>query len=200
MNKEVKEYIDATAKAMYENNLMLAVLAGANLYSAMEALLRSYKRMGRKIEDLEDYGFAPPKKSRDITVALPSGSVTVDWAETMDEYVRERMRSYLRTEVQYDEVTRTIAQFENNPYFIVIRMYYFNEDAYGNDLTSDWRNRTIEDIANELEASGFEFPKSNKTLSKKKTELVRDMTVLLFGKPGAVSIEMYKARKAGGST
>lgn len=30
--------------------------------------------------------------------------------------------------------------------------------------------------------------------------LVRDMTVLLFGNPGAVSIEMYKARKAGGST
>ena len=54
----------------------------------------------------------------------------------------------------------------------------------------------MEDIANELSEVGFKHSKSDKTLAKKKTEIVRDMTVTLFGEAGAVSIEMYKARKA----
>ena len=196
MRQEIREAIDETAKAMLGENLMQAALAGANLYSATESLLRSYKKLQQQIEDADDYGFVPPQRSKSVTIAPPSGGAMVDWSEVRDEAIRERMRSYIRTQAQFENMERLIRQYENNPYFIVIRMYYFGEDADGNDLPSDGRQRTMEDIANELSAAGFEYSKSNKTIAKKKTEIVRDMTVTLFGEAGAVSIEMYKARKA----
>lgn len=196
MKQEVREYIDETAKAMLGENLMQAALAGANFYAATEALLRSYKKLQQQVEDVDDYGFIPPQKSKSITIAPPSGGAMLDWSEVRDEAIRERMRSYVRSNAQYENIDRIVRQYESNPYFIVIRMYYFGEDAEGNDLPNDGRQRTMEDIANELSEVGFKHSKSDKTLAKKKTEIVRDMTVTLFGEAGAVSIEMYKARKA----
>ena len=197
MKQEIREIIDETAKAMVGDNLMAAALAGANFYTATESLLRSYKKVKQMVENIEDYGFEPVRRSTSITMAPPSGGAMVDWNDVQDDAIRERMRSYLRTEAQFERLERLIEQYEANPYFIVIRMYYFGEDAEGNDISNDGKQRTMEDIANELDAIGFEYSKSNKTLAKKKTEIVRDMTVTLFGEPGAVSIEMYRARKAG---
>lgn len=198
MKKEIQEYIDATSKAMLGENLMQAALSGANFYSATESLLRSYKKLKKQVEESDDYGFVPPQKSKSVTIAPPSGGAMPDWSEVRDEAIRERMRSYIRTEIQFENIDRLVRQYESNPYFTVIRMYYFGEDADGNDLPGGVRQRTMEDIANELSASGFEHSRSDKTLAKKKTEIVRDMTVTLFGEAGAVSIEMYKARKANG--
>lgn len=197
MKQEIREAIDETVKAMTGENLMQAALAGANFYSATEALLRSYKKLAGQIEDVEDYGFIPPRKSKDITVAPPQTGFMPDWTEVRDEAIRERMRSYVRTREQLENIERLIRAYENDPYFVVIRMYYFGEDAQGNDLPGTGR-RTMEDIANELSAADFPHSRSDKTLAKKRSEIVRDMTVTLFGEAGAVSIEMYRARKAGG--
>ena len=68
MKQEVREYIDETAKAMLGENLMQAALAGANFYAATEALLRSYKKLQQQVEDVDDYGFIPPQKSKSITI------------------------------------------------------------------------------------------------------------------------------------
>ena len=196
MKQEIREAIDETAKALVGGNLMQAALAGANFYSVTESLLRSYKKLRAQLTDMDDYGFEPPAKSKDISVAPPKGSGVRDFTEVHDEAVKERMRSYVRTQQQLATLERLVETYSKNPYFVVIRMYYFGEDAEGNEL-AEVRQRTMEEISEELQDAGFGYPCSDKTLAKKKTELVRDMTVTLFGEAGALSIEMYKARKAG---
>lgn len=196
MKQEIREAIDETAKALVGGNLMQAALAGANFYSVTEEMLRNYKNVEHLLADVDGYGFEPVGKSKDISVAPPKGSGVRDFSEVYDEAVKERMRSYLLTQVQFEKFVRIVKEYSRNPYFIVIRMYYFEEDAYGNEL-EEVRQRKMEEIAEELQEAGFDHPCSDKTLAKKKTELVRDMTVALFGEAGALSIEMYKARKAG---
>lgn len=195
MKVDIREIIKDTVRELTEGELIEAALAGTNFYRTMENLLYSYKKVKRQLDDMDEYGFEPVQKSKDISVAPPKGSGVRDFSEVHDEAVKERMRSYLRTQQQFDELDRVVKQFESNRYFIIIRMFYFGEDAEGNDVDSDER-RTLEDIANELDAAGFEYGKTRKTVGKKKTELVQDMTVAMFGKAGALSIEMYKARKA----
>lgn len=193
MKAETKEYIDEIVKEMFSNNLVAAALDGTNFYTATESLLRSYPRL---LNQLDEYDMTVRGKSKDISVAPPAGSGVHDWTDVQDEALQARMRSYVRTEAQLENIERAMRQFEDNPYFIVIRMYYFNEDCDGNPIEQTGRPRTMEDIANELEAAEWGHARTAKTLSKKKNEIVRDMTVAMFGEAGAVSIEMFKARKA----
>ena len=72
-------------------------------------------------------------------------------------------------------------------------MYYFGEDVYGHDRGPDAKRYTFEDIVSELSSIGIE--RSIKTLCIWRSTLVQDMTVLLFGVEGAVSIEAREPKQ-----
>lgn len=116
-----------------------------------------------------------------------------DPIDVTDEIIAERKKSYARTEAQFWELDTVIRQFADKPEFIVIRMYYFNEDAYGNDRGPDSRLYTFDEISEELAATGLQ--RSEKTLRSWRTRLVQDMTVTLFGIDGAVSVETRDSPK-----
>mgnify|MGYP007101863768 CR=1 FL=1 len=164
-----------------------------NLYRTTERLLRNYKKYQRLVTDLEGYGFEPIEKSHDISVAPPPGSGVIDKVDLYDTYVAARKASFERTKARYDEIDAVVRQFEDRDAFIVIRMYYFGEDVYGNDRGEDARPYTFDEIADELAAVGIE--RSVRTLRTWRTKLVQDMTVLLFGVDGAVSIEAREPKQ-----
>jgi len=164
-----------------------------NLCRTTERLLRNYKNYQRLVTDLEGYGFEPIGKSHDISVAPPPGSGVMDKVDLYDEHVAARRASYERTKARYDEIDAVIRQFQDKEEFVVIRMYYFNENAYGQDRDEDAKPYTFDEISEELAAAGIE--KSVRTLRTWRTKLVQDMTVLLFGVDGAVSIEAREPKQ-----
>lgn len=185
--KTMEEYIEEAARKGARATVNLQrQQRNLNLYRTTERLLRNYKTYQRMMEDLEEYGFEPVGKSHDISVAPPPGSGVMDRVDLYDEHVAARRASYERTKARYDEIDAVVRQFEDREEFVVIRMYYFNEDATGADR-GDAKPYTFEEIAEELSAVGLN--RSVQTLRKWRTRLVQDMTVLLFGVDGAVSIE-----------
>lgn len=163
-----------------------------NLYRTTERMLRNYKTYQRLVEDIESYGFEPVEKSHSVSVAPPPGSSVMDKVDLYDEYVAARKASWARTKARYDEIDAVVRQFEGEQEFIVIRMYYFNEDAYGNDR-GDAKPYTFDEISEELAAVGID--KSARSLRVWRTKLVQDMTVLLFGVDGAVSVEAREPKQ-----
>ncbi|MBQ3478184.1 MAG: hypothetical protein IJH25_08440 [Clostridia bacterium] len=164
-----------------------------NLYRTTERLLRNYKKYQRLVTDLEGYGFEPVEKSHSISVAPPPGSGVADRVDLYDEHVAARRASYERTKARYDEIDAVVRLFQDREEFIVIRMYYFNEDAWGQDRGEDAKPYTFDEISEELAAIGIE--RSERSLRTWRTKLVQDMTVLLFGVDGAVSIEAREPKQ-----
>lgn len=185
--KTMEEYIEEAARKGARATVNLQrQQRNLNLYRTTERLLRNYKTYQRMMEDLEGYGFEPVGKSHSISVAPPPGSGMMDRLDLYEEHVAARRASYERTKARYDEIDAVVRQFEDREEFVVIRMYYFNEDATGADR-GDAKPYTFEEIAEELSAVGLN--RSVQTLRKWRTRMVQDMTVLLFGVDGAVSIE-----------
>jgi len=186
--KNVEQIIEETAKATASAVIGQQRQARAtNLYRAMERLLRNYPKLKKLAVNVDDYGFVPVERSKSITVAPPPGGMPRDRSEILEEIIADRQVSYERTKARFEEIDAVVQQFADNPEFIVIRMYYFNEDAYGHDRGADSRPYTFEEISEELAATGLQ--RSEKTLRSWRTRLVQDMTVTLFGIDGAVSVE-----------
>ena len=152
-------------------------------------------KLKKLVENVDDYGFVPGERSKSITIAPPPGGMMRDRNEILEEIVADRQVSYERTKARFEEIDSVVQQFADNPEFIVIRMYYFNEDAFGNDRAPDSRPYTFEEISEELAITGLQ--RSEKTLRSWRTRLVQDMTVTLFGIDGAVSVETRDDSKGG---
>ena len=192
MNEKKKtpteEYIDAAAEAGAQKVLNIQRRkATINHYRAMEDLLRDYRNTKRQLENPEEYGFFPTGKSHDISVAPPPGLGLSDKVEMNELYVEARKRSYIRTMDKHAEVAAAVKMFEGREEFIVIRMYYFNEDEYGNDRGDNAKRLTWEEIAEALENIGIK--RSVSVLRSWRSRIVREMTVRVFGIDGAISIE-----------
>lgn len=185
-------YIDEAAKAGAREVLHLQhQQRNINLYRAMERLLRAYPKYKAMQEHPEEYGFLPVGKSKDISVAPPPGSGARDPIEALAEHVDSRASSYDRTMGRFMELEAVVRLFQDKPEFIVIRMYYFNEDANGNPRGDE--KYTFAEIAEELETIGIQ--RSEKMLRIWRTKLVQDMVVLMFGTDGAVSIEAREPKQ-----
>lgn len=183
-NKIITEYIDRTAQVTAEK---IRHILPVNYYRATERCLRAYKKIMRQMENPDDYGFMPVGRSHDITTAPPPGSGVVSKDDLMATLTAARLRAYGNTAEDFFKISAVVKTFEAKPEFIVIRMYYFNEDANGNDRPDDAKPYTFDEISAELAALGME--RSEKTLRSWRTNLVQDMTVALFGPVGALSVE-----------
>lgn len=184
MKDKIAEYIERTAQTTADK---IRRVQPINYYRAMERCLRTFKKVGRQLADPDDYGFMPIGRSHSITTAPPPGSGVVSRDELMETLTAARLRAYGNTAEDYFKISAVVKMFEEKPEFIVIRMYYFNEDANGNDRPEDAKPYTFEEIADELAAIGME--RGEKTLRSWRTNLVQDMTVALFGPVGALSVE-----------
>ena len=78
------------------------------------------------------------------------------------------------------------------PEFIVIRLVYFNEDVNGNYRGANARRLTWEEIAEQLDSIGIH--RSVTAIRRWRSALVRDMTVMMFGLDGALSVESHDNR------
>lgn len=186
-------YIDEAAKAGAREVLHLQhQQRNINLYRAMERLLRAYPKYKAMQEHPDEYGFLPIGKSKDISVAPPPGSGARDPIDALAEHVDSRASSYDRTMGRFMELEAVVRLFQDKPEFIVIRMYYFNEDAYGKPR-GDAKPYTFTEIAEALEGVGIQ--RSEKMLRKWRTKIVQDMTVLMFGADGAVSVEAREPKQ-----
>ena len=184
----VRQYIDEAARAGARELLHLQYSGrNVNHYRATERLLRSYPRYKRWEEHPEEYGFFPVGKSKDISVAPPPGLGISDRVELNEEFVASRKASFERTMSRYYDIKAVVEQFQDKPEFVIIRMYYFNEDVHGHDRGPDAKRYTFDAIADELATIGIE--KTIKTLRDWRSRLVQDMTVMIFGIDGALSVE-----------
>ncbi|MBR3239112.1 MAG: hypothetical protein IKF99_11810 [Oscillospiraceae bacterium] len=194
--KKTKEqlYIDEAAKAGAREVLHLqAQQRNINLYRAMERLLRGFAHRVRIAEHPEEFDFFKTGRSKDISVAPPPGTGVVDKIEAAEMFTEARKKAYEVEMYKLQQTYYAIAPFEDKPEFIVIRMYYFNENAYGEPRGGDAKPYTFAEIAEELEAVGIQ--RSEKILRKWRTKIVQDMTVQMWGADGALSVEAREPKQ-----
>lgn len=190
--KDQAKYIKDTARATALEVLGLQRLANrTSYYRVTERLLRNYKTLKALVESPDDYGYMPPHRSSSISAAPPSGGVR-DPQEALEEAIQAREESFSRTKAQFEVFNAVVEKYVDKPEFIVIRMYYFNEDAYGHDRPTGSKPYSFEEIAEALEAKGIK--RSEKALRSWRTKLVQDMTTVLFGIDGAISVETRDTR------
>lgn len=190
-----QQYIDEAAKTAAREVLHLQhKRAVTNHYRAMEHLLRAYKKSKLWEEHPEEYGFFPTEKSHDISVAPPPGLGIRDKVEANELFVQSKELSFVRSMARFGEVDAVVKSFENREDFIIIRMYYFNEDETGADRGQDAKPYTFPEITEALQRIGIDM--SERACRYRRTKLVREMTVLQFGIDGAISIESREITKA----
>lgn len=181
------EVKDAALDGVCEGLHISRRLANTNHYRAMERLLRAYKNMKRMEANPEEYGFFPTGKSHDISVAPPPGLGLRDKVEINELFVQSKENSFVRSMTRFAELDAVVRLFEKRSEFIIIRMYYFNEDENGEDRGLDAKQYTFTEISDQLHNIGIDW--SERACRYRRANLVRDMTVQLFGIDGALSIE-----------
>ena len=192
---EVRELISevarATASAAYIDNAG----GGTNYFRAMESLLFNYKKLAALVADYEAYTKVElVEKSKSIVSFSPSaggGYKTHD--DIIAEMEHDKVISYHRTRARFEEVDRVVRMFKDKKEFNVVRMYYFGEDAAGNERPAATSSPTWEDIAYELSEMGM--IRDAKSARRWRTKIVNDMAVCTFGKPAAVSVGTYRSKQ-----
>lgn len=159
---------------------------GVNYYKAMESLLWNYKRLQQLIEQPDTYmdAFVQHRSKSIVVMGGQSGSSvgSVQTDEDLLEALKDSKRAtYRETCARFQEVAAVVALFREEPEWPVVGMYYMNEDRHGRDRDPVMDPRwTWETIALELEIS-------EKTARRWRSKIVRNMSVVMFGIPAAVS-------------
>lgn len=195
MKQEVKDYIDQAAKSAAEQ-----VLEGqraqhqTDYYRAMESLLFNYKALAALVADEESYmEIDTRERSKSITVAPPPGQMFKDRGEVMDDMLRSRAASFRETRARFESIDRLVRLFAELPEFVVIRMYYFGEDAFGQPRDPGVGRYTWSEIADALALAGM--ARTERTVRSWRTQIVSDMAVCMFGTRAALSIQTRREPK-----
>lgn len=152
-----------------------------NYFSAMEKLLYAYPALKALVANKQEYiDVEYQYKSKDIVQTQVNGTYRDDPEEIFKE---QRQNSFERTRDHYGEVDQVIRQFRHLKKFNVIRMYYFNEDAQGNQRDTDAPKMTWEDVAWDLSEIGIVI--DEKTARRWKNDMIRQMMVVMFGPDAA---------------
>lgn len=198
VSPEAREYIIATAKTTAEETavkLYLENVSGqVNYYRAVESLLYNYVKLKKLVADEEKYTavFMQDKSKSIVSYSANSGGTFKTKDDIYDEIARQKEHSYQRTKARFEEVERVINLFRERKEFIVIRMYYFGQDADGNQRPEDCDQYTFEDIAATLSERGI--LRDEKTARRWRSRIINDMAVCMFGKPAAISAGTYRQK------
>lgn len=192
--KTTDELIEEAAEKGARKLLTLQYRAmDSNHYRAMEDLLRAYPRRIRLMEHPEEFDFFPTGHSKDISIAPPPGTGVIDKIEAAEMFTEARKRAFEYEMFRLYETEYAIAPFKHLSEFAVVRLLYFNQDAHGNDRGVDAKHLTWEEIAEELETIGLQ--RAITVIRRWRSRLVREMTVMLFGAEGALSINSRESAK-----
>ena len=161
----------------------------------MESLLFNYKKLAALVADYEAYTHVELQgRSASISSYSPSSGYTYRTEEDiLDEMKRDKIISYHRTRARLEEIDRVVKLFAERKEFHVIRMYYFGEDAQGNERPAGAEPYTWEAIAAELEEMGL--IRDAKSARRWRNKIVNDMAVCMFGKPAAVGVGTYRKER-----
>lgn len=167
-----------------------------NYFKAMESLLWNYKKLQTLVRDPEAYmDVAVQHRSKSI-VRMGSGGPAIGYLETDDDLLEtlkaERQESYERTRARFEEVDMVVNLFRKEPEWPIVGMYYMNEDAEGRERDERAPRWTWESIALDLLIS-------EKTARRRRSKIVRNMSIVMFGAPAAISagIAWERARVSG---
>lgn len=193
ISEDVRELINevarATACAAYENTS-----GPVNYFRAMESLLFNYKKLAALVADYEGYMKVElPEKSTSIVAFSPSSGYKAK-EDILEEIERDKLAEYQRTRARFEELEKVVNLFRDRKEFHVVRMYYFGEDAEGNQRPDDAKPYTWEEIAFELSDMGM--VRDAKSARRWRNKIVNDMAVCMFGKAAAMGIGTYRGKRA----
>ncbi|MCI6401055.1 MAG: hypothetical protein SPF51_05465 [Candidatus Fimivicinus sp.] len=194
ISEDVRELINevarATACAAYEN-----MSGPVNYFRAMESLLFNYKKLAALVADYEGYMKVElPEKSTSIIAFSPLSGTYKAKEDILEEIERDKLAEYQRTRARFEELEKVVNLFRDRKEFHVVRMYYFGEDAEGNQRPDDAKPYTWEEIAFELSDMGM--VRDAKSARRWRNKIVNDMAVCMFGKAAAVGMGTYRGRRA----
>lgn len=193
ISEDVRELICEVARATfcaaYENTS-----GPVNYFRAMEILLFNYKKLAALVADYEGYMKVElPEKSTSIIAFSPSSGYKAK-EDILEEIERDKLAAYQRTRARFEELEKVVNLFRDRKEFHVVRMYYFGEDAEGNQRPDDAKSYTWEEIAFELSDMGM--VRDAKSARRWRNKIVNDMAVCMFGKAAAVGIGTYRGKRA----
>lgn len=196
ISEDVRELINevarATACAAYENTS-----GPVNYFRAMESLLFNYKKLAALVADYEGYMKVElPEKSTSIVAFSPSSGYSGYKAreDILEEIERDKLAAYQKTRARFEELEKVVNLFRDRKEFHVVRMYYFGEDAQGNERPENAKPYTWEEIAFELSDMGL--VRDAKSARRWRNKIVNDMAVCMFGKAAAVGMGAYRGKRA----
>lgn len=192
---EVRELINEVARETASMAYIDGMGGEVNYFRAMESLLFNYKKLAALVADYEAYTHVELQgRSASISSYSPSSGYTYRTEEDiLDEMKRDKIISYHRTRARFEEIDRVVKLFAEQKEFHVIRMYYFGEDAQGNERPTGAEPYTWEAIAAELEGMGL--IRDAKSARRWRNKIVNDMAVCMFGKPAAVGVGTYRKER-----
>lgn len=133
---EVRELINEVARETASMAYIDGMGGEVNYFRAMESLLFNYKKLAALVADYEAYTHVELQgRSCKYFKLFPFelGTHTGTEEDILDEMKRDKIISYRRTRARFEEIDRVVKLFAERKEFHVIRMYYFGEDAQGNE-------------------------------------------------------------------
>lgn len=165
-----------------------------NYFHATEKLLYNYKRLEALVENEQEYLELEPARVSTSLVRMAPSIGGISSPEPMEQLQQRRMISYERTKMRFNEIAQVVKLFEKEREFVIVRMYYFNEDSEGNPRADDNRF-TWEEMMFELSEANILH--DTKTARKWRNRIINDMAICLFGKPAAISAARHLTRCSG---
>lgn len=137
-----------------------------------ERLLFNYIKLKESIDDrkeqikeLKDVGI--PSKSKSIT-SISKASIIMDKDDLLDESIRSLSKHIERTKIIINHVDRVLNKFKDDPYFEIIRLYYFEGMSY-EQIAEFYDNKANKNN-----------PTAVSTIGRNKNRLVNEIKVLLL--------------------
>lgn len=153
-------------------------------YRIMEQLLFSYPALKQLVEDRDGYVGTPlAERSKSIIKQGVQTSMR-SREDVQEEYERDRENAYNQTLNDFLRLERTVQLHKMRKEFVVVRMYYFNEEWDGTARKDGERN-TFLDIA-------VDTGHNEKTLRNWRNRIVNDMAVCMFGIEAAVAYGTFR--------
>lgn len=193
LSEELREAINEAAKAGAFEAVSISAGANVNYYKAMESLLYNYKKLAILVSDEEAYCEVEYHGGKKTFAAAPRATGYFQQrsqAEIVEEMQEEKRQQFQQTRFGFERLKRAIELHSARKEFAIVRMYYFGEDANGNERDGG-RCYTWEEVAEACEAAGL--LKEIKTARRWRNRIVNDMAVCVFGIPAAVSAGTYRA-------
>lgn len=164
-----------------------------NYFKSMELLLRNYPQLAQLVIDTDMYMEDANRKRDKSIISYRRNAGGLQPSEAEEEAERIRVSNYAYTRARFDEIDSVVKVYKDRKEMRVVRMYYFGQDADGNQKPPKERQTTFEDIAIDL---GID----EKTARRWRSDLVNDMAVTLFGKCAAVEAGAFRGQRRRGLT